>query len=185
MIQVLKAKLLSIPLAVCALAFSFAGGSAFAQEKPFKISGAGYAEFIPVIPGTSAEHFAIGHGTGLGDYYGEGSFTLDGFTSPTTANFHSTRPFVFYGEEQTLACDYGVVSPGEVTLMPSPVPGKFIAVFVAKFTAVPSLSTGQFKKIIGGSFTMIAVSEPFVPGVYSPTFYTWKGEGSFTYKKGK
>ena len=184
MTRVFASRFFLIPATVLALVLTLGGQNASAQTKPFKIKGVGIADFIPSVPGTSAEHFAVGTGTGLGCYYGEGALTLIGYTSPNTAAFKSTTPFVFYGEEATLACDYGITPAGQVTLFPAG--GNLVyAVFVANFTAVPAKSTGKFKKITGGGFEMIAVSAPFVFGSTTPVPYAWTGEGSFNYAKGK
>jgi hypothetical protein len=38
--------------------------------------------------------------------------------------------------------------------------------------------------VIGGSFTMVAVTEPFVLGATDPVDYSWIGDGFLKYGKG-
>src|SRR5207302_2245250 len=120
-------------------------------------------------PGTSAPHFAVGEATELGKYYGEGAVRLDRFTGPATAQFSSAIPFVFTaanGDQLAFTygdTDNGAKQPGEVTLFPL-AGGTVRAVFVAEFNPVISMCTGRFSKVTGGSFIMVAVTEPFVFG---------------------
>jgi hypothetical protein len=44
--------------------------------------------------------------------------------------------------------------------------------------------TGRFKKVIGGSFIMVAVTESLVFASDDPVAYTWSGEGSLKFKQG-
>jgi hypothetical protein len=121
-----------------------------------------------------------------------GSSTILDFTSPLTAEFSSAPTYVFAAANgDKLAVTYGDVnngatSPGEVTLTPHS-DGSFSAVFVAEFNPVPSLSTGRFAKVTGGSFVMIAKSSPFflVGTASTPFLYTWEGEGTIEFRKGK
>lgn len=179
-------------LAVCTLALAFAQNQAQAQVKPFKIIGGGLApEGIALIPGTPAPHWAVGTATELGKYHGEGFFQILDYTSATTAEFSSAPDFVFTaanGDE--LAITYGVVGngakePGEVTLYPVG-DGSFFAVFVAEFNPVPSKCTGRFAKVTGGSFIMVAISEPFFlqGATTTPFAYSWAGDGTLTFSKG-
>src|SRR5262249_54781735 len=112
-------------LAVCTLALGFAQNQAQAQVKPFKITGGGLApEGIALAPLTPAPHWAVGNGTELGKYYGEGFFQILQYTSELTADFSSAPEFVFTAANgDKLAMTYGVVSngaaqPGQVTLFP-------------------------------------------------------------------
>jgi len=57
-------------------------------------------------------------------------------------------------------------------------------VWVAEFNPVPTLCTGRFATVIGGSFLMTAVSEPVVLGGSDPVDYSWSGEGWIKFKKG-
>ena len=162
-----------------------------AQTEPFDIIGAGIApNGIPVTPDDPVPHWAIGVATDLGLYYGQGLFQIDAFTSPTTADFSSTVPFVFTGSDGgQLVCYYGRVdegesSPGVATLYPQ-ADGKFVAVFVAEFTPVYAECTGRFSKLIGGSFIMVATTEPFVLGSTDPVAYWWEGQGTLTFQHAK
>jgi hypothetical protein len=67
--------------------------------------------------------------------------------------------------------------------------GKVVVTFVAEFELVPELSSGRFRHATS-TFTMTATTEPFVPvpdenGYTPPFFYTWEGEGTITFRKGK
>ncbi|WP_165250142.1 hypothetical protein [Paludisphaera soli] len=161
-----------------------------AQVKPFKVTGGGIASYLPVVPDEPAHHFAVGQATELGRYFGEGSFALIQFTSPTTAEFSSSEPFVFIAANgDRLAFTYGDVDngaaePGNVTLTPQP-DGRFVAVFVAEFNPIPEESTGRFARVVDGSFIMVATTEPFVLGDKDPVVYAWQGQGWLEYAKGK
>jgi hypothetical protein len=176
-------------LAVCALALALAPSQAQAQVKPFKITGAGIVDYVPLVPNVPVYHFAIGEATELGRYYGAGEVQLLEFTSATTANFDSAVPFVFVAANgDQLACTYGdttngAAEPGQVTLYPAPV-GLFVAVWVAEFNPVPALCTGRFASVTGGSFIMVATTDPFVLGALDPVGYSWRGKGSLTFSKG-
>ena len=159
-----------------------------AQVKPFKITGGGIAaQGIPLVPGTPAPHWAVGQATELGNYYGEGQFQLLAFTGPTTATFSSASDFVFVAaNKDKLAFTYGdttngALQPGQVELFYVG-GGKFVAVFVAEFNPVIAKCTGRFAKVIGGSFIMVATTEPFVLGATDPVAYTWVGDGSIEFK---
>ena len=58
------------------------------------------------------------------------------------------------------------------------------AAWIAEFVAVPEESTGKFAGVTG-SWIMYAFSEPFVLGSDDPVDYSWEGEGSLTFQKGK
>jgi hypothetical protein len=60
----------------------------------------------------------------------------------------------------------------------------FITDRVAEFTPAAG-STGRFAKVVGGSFIMSAVTEPFVLGSADPVGYSWFGDGTLTFKNGK
>ena len=168
-----------------------------AQVKPFTVNGAGVADFIPFVefnPGgnndnSQAFHSAVGEATELGTYYGEGKVQLDLFTGPTTAAFSSAVPFVFTAiDGDKLAFTYGDTSngaaqPGEVVLSDGGA-GNSIATFTAEFNPVIEQSTGRFKDVIGGSFVMIAVTEPFQFGTkpVGGVAYTWDGKGTIEFK---
>jgi hypothetical protein len=161
-----------------------------AQVKPFKVTGGGTADYIPVNVDEPVFHWAVGQATELGKYYGEGKVQLDQFTSPSTADFSSAVPFVFTAANgDKLAFTYGdtdngAQQPGEVELHDVG-GGLVVAVWVAEFNPVPAMSTGRFKNVIDGSFMMTAVTEPFVLGAKVPVDYTWEGEGWIEFNKRK
>lgn len=177
-------------LTACALFLALGQSGAQAQVKPFKITGGGVVDYIPLQLGVEVSHTAVGQATELGRYHGLGTFQLDRFTSPTTAEFSSSVPFVFVaanGDE--LAFTYGDTTngaqqPGQVELFYVG-DGRFVAVFVAEFNPVPGSSTGRFAKVVGGSFIMTAVTEPFVLGATDPVAYTWSGDGWLKFRKGQ
>ncbi len=176
-----------VPLTALVAVLALACQSAEAQVKPFKITGGGIVDYVPLTPGVPVFHFAVGRATELGKYYGEGKVQLDAFTSPSTADFSSAEPFVFTAANgDKLAFTYGDTDngadqPGEVELFPVD-DGKFIAVWTAEFNPAFAQCTGRFKKVIGGSFIMVAVTEPFVLGATDPVRYTWDGEGTIEFK---
>ena len=155
--------------------------------KPFLVTGGGIAaKGVPTVPGTPAPHWAIGHATGLGRYYAQGTFKLLAYTGPTTATFSSASPCVFVAHNgDQLAFTYGDVTnhakePGQVQLFP--VAGnKVVARFVAEFNPSLPQCTGRFAKVVGGSVTMVAVTEPFVFGSTTPVRYRWAGAGSIEF----
>jgi hypothetical protein len=162
-----------------------------AQEKPFKITGGGYApDGISLIPGIPVPHSTVGHATELGKYSGEGYFQILDFTGPLSAEFSSAPNVVFVAANgDHLAMTYGDVSnganqPGEVTLVPNN-DGSFTAYFVAEFNPDLPNCTGRFAKLTGGSVTMYAVSDPFfIQGTSTTPFnYSWHGSGNLTYGK--
>jgi hypothetical protein len=177
-------------LTACALALVLGQNQAQAQVKPFKVTGGGVVNYVP-LPGDPPQfHFAVGNATELGNYYGEGYVQVLELLSPNTASFDSAVPFVFTAANgDKLAFQYGHVDaraagPGLVTLYPAN-GAKVVAVFVAEFNPVPADCTGRFKKVIGGSFIMTAVTEPFVLGAQDPVAYTWEGDGSIEFSKGR
>lgn len=165
------------------------GAPARAQlVKPFKVTGAGTADYIPIVPFVPVHHDATGQATHLGRYHGEGSYQLLGFTGPTTGIFGSASPFIFVGANgDQIAFTYGdttngAAGPGQVALFPA-TGGLVYAVWVAEFNAVPAQCTGRFASLIGGSFIMIAISDPFVLGGTDPVGYSWSGQGTITFAK--
>lgn len=169
-------------LTACTLALAFASSRADAQVKPFKVTGGGVAsKGLPLAVDVPAPHWAVGQATELGNYVGSGFFQVDQFTGPLSGDFSSAVPFVFTAANgDDLAFDYA----GTVELFPTP-DGRAVAVFVATFTPALDLCTGRFAKVIGGSFVMTAITEPFVLGSTDPTRYTWSGEGTLEFRKGK
>jgi len=166
---------------------------AHTEVVPFKVTGGGTApQGLPVFPGGTAPHNATGTGTLLGNYTGnEGSFELLSL-NPTTGTGTFRGSFVFVAANgDRLAMNYGADpnNPGTFKLVPV-ADGKVVAVFIATFTPDPQHSTGRFADVTGGSFIMVATSEPFllVPNAqgYTPAFaYTWVGEGTLEFSKEK
>jgi hypothetical protein len=162
-----------------------AGGTSSAQVKPFKVSGAGVVDYIPFPGDDPPLHWAIGNATHLGKYYCEGFVRTDAFTGPTTADFSSAAPCVFTsadGDELAFHYGHGPLGPGRVELFDAG-GGKFFTIWVAEFNPIPELCTGRFSKVIGGSFTMIAITEPFVLGAADPVAYAWSGTGKIEFGK--
>jgi hypothetical protein len=160
------------------------------QVLPFKVTGGRNApQGLPVFPTGTAPHDATGTATYLGKYTGQGVFTLDSIDLSTlTGTFHGTFTFVAANGDQ-LVMSYGTVTPGTFSLTPQ-ADGTVVATFVAVFTPVPDASTGRFANVTGGSFTMVATTEPFVLSVndqgYTPSFtYTWVGQGTLEFAMGK
>jgi hypothetical protein len=169
-------------------AHDLAARSAYSGVVPFRVTGGGNAPSgLPVFPGGTAAHDATGTATQLGRYTGEGLFTLLGFTSATTGTFRGAFVFVAANGDR-LAFNYGASTPGTFTIMPAS-DGKAVVQFVAEFTPDPALSTGRFASVVGGSFIMVANTEPFDPTPnaqgYTVSFaYTWSGEGSLVFSNG-
>ena len=179
-------------LAALVVALVVGGSTAQAQTKPFHVSGAGEGPDGLPLPGQGDRfHWAVGTATHLGLYYGEGSvvtetLNVDPDTGVITGEFGSgPNGFVFYGAngKNVLATDYGRAegNPGTYTLTPVG-GGDYVAVWVADFVARPDDSRGKFAGVTG-SWTMIAVSEPFNPLAGDPVSYSWEGVGELTFKK--
>lgn len=192
MVRTAKLPTVVVRLTALAAVLFLAASPAQAQVKPFKVSGAGIApNGIPLPPELRNDppgfHWAVGQGTYLGNYYGEGYVQTDNLTGPNTANFKSAAPFVFVAANgDKLACTYGDTSngaaqPGHVTLHDAG-NGMVTAVWVAEFNPVLAQCTGRFAKLVGGSFLMIAESEPFVLGAMDPVGYSWTGNGTLKFK---
>src|SRR5262245_2499041 len=182
MIRTIRLTTAVIRLTALVAVLTLACPRAEAQVKPFKVTGGGTADYIPITTNDPVFHDAVGQATELGRYYGDGMVQLDQFTSPSTAEFSSAVPFVFTAANgDKLAFTYGdtdngAQQPGQVELIYVG-GGEFITVWVAEFNPVLSECTGRFKKIIGGSFIMVAMTEPFVLGAKDPVGYTWEGKG--------
>jgi hypothetical protein len=173
-------------LAALAALFVVQCSSVHAQTVPFRVSGAGTAAYFPFPGEAPAAHNAAGTATHLGAYLGLGSIqtlTVNPLTGVGT--FQSATPFVFNGKAGTLAFNYGRTDQGAPVgvfqLIPAGMIGgqqAFIAAFDAIFTLAEPTST-----VSAGQFRMIAVSEPFVPGMNGSQNikYMWKGEGSIRF----
>jgi len=181
-------------LAALVVALVVGGSTAQAQAKPFHISGTGAGPDGLPFPGQDPRyHWAVGTATHLGKYFGEGSvetetLNIDPETGVITGEFGSgPGGFVFYGanKKDVLATDYGRVEgdPGTYTLTPVG-GGDYVAVWVAEFVVDPARSAGKFAGVTG-SWTMIAVSEPFNPLIGEPVAYSWEGVGELTFAKPK
>lgn len=149
------------------------------QVTPFQINGRGIVDFIPLAEGLASPHDADGFATLLGRYHAEGLVRLDRFTSPTTAEFSSAEPVVFTGANgDELHCDYA----GTVRLIP--LGGtRFMSIWVAEFTPAPG-GTGSFANVIGGGFTMTAITAPFTLGDTNIA-YRWDGAGTLEFRRGR
>jgi hypothetical protein len=161
---------------------------------PFKITGGGLATGLPLFPGGTAPHPATGNATELGKYTGEGTFELGTINiSPTGAvsgTFQGSFVFVAANGDR-LAMKYGDGFTGTFTGQLS-ADGTTVndVTFDAFFTPDPANSTGRFADVVGGGFRMIAHADSAslisdVPGYTAPFDYTWSGEGTLVYRKGK
>jgi hypothetical protein len=149
--------------------------------KPFKISGGGEAGYFPFPGLPPTTYFADGTATQLGRYHADGAFQFDTVDFATlTGTFSSGEtPTVFTGANgDQLVCDFA----GTFSVIPQE-DGTFVGVFVATFTPVFAQNTGKFKRIIGGSFEMIATTEAFESFEDTDIPYTWEGDGAFLWKK--
>ena len=194
----------SMTMLILAFLGVLAGNQAEAQEQPFKIKGGGVLEFFPPIGG-EARHTIEGEATLLGRHTGLGWVRPLRLASPDdprilpgsilAAEFDNSRPTLFVaanGDE--LYYDYGqgngLYSPGIVQLFADPIQaGKVFAVFIAEFTPILGASTGRFENVVGGSFDMIAITEPFsLSDPNNPPIdigYIWFGEGTIEFERGR
>jgi len=186
-------KSLVLALVIGTVAFALAQGRADAQPEPFHITGGGVGpEGLPLPGEPPRPHTSTGRGSHLGNYTGLGyvetetaTFNGDG---TITGTFGSAGPYVFTAEDgDILACYYGqtdegATTPGTFTLVPQPElgAGVYIAYFVAQFVPYQPECTGKFAGVTG-SWTMYAMTGPFVLGSNDPLFYVWHGVGSLTY----
>jgi hypothetical protein len=183
------------------LAFVVASPPAHAQVvKPFKIKGSGVGpDGLPLPMQPPREHWIIGEATQLGRHYGEGtvqtdSAAFDPGTGTFTGEFGSGSQFVFTGANGDKLVtwygrtDHGAQNAGTFTLyvVGFATSGNPIveAAWIAEFVAQPDESTGKFAGVTG-SWIMYAYSAPFELTTSDPVFYSWEGEGTLTYKKGK
>ncbi len=163
-----------------AMLLALGAAPARAQVVPFKVTGAGVAEFIPLVPGQASPHDAIGTATHLGRYQAEGLVRLDAFTGPTTGAFSSAKPVAFTAANGDVLCfDY----EGQVELI-FVGNGRFITVWVAEFTPA-SGSTGRFERVVDGSFVMTAISDPFLLEAPFLVGYSWSGSGWIAFDRGR
>src|SRR5262249_35807323 len=93
MYRICRLKTALVPLAALAAVLTLACPGAQAQVVPFKVVGGGVApDGLPLQTNVAAPHWAVGVGTGLGRYYGQGAFQILQFTSATTGVFDSAEP---------------------------------------------------------------------------------------------
>lgn len=166
------------------------GGDRFV---PFKVTGGGSAPGgLPLVPGLSGPHYATGTATELGNYTGQGTFTLGSLqisqTGQVTGTFHGSFVFTAANGDQ-LAFDYGNGDTGTITGQLS-ADGSAVTnvTFDALFTPNAAESTGRFANVIGGGFTMIASAPSIslistVPGYTAGFDYTWNGQGMLEFSK--
>jgi hypothetical protein len=168
--------------------------------KPFKIKGSGKGPTgLPLPEQPARMHWIVGEATHLGRHYGEGTVRTDSAVPDPehgviTGEFGSGDPFVFVGANGDRLVtyygrtDHGASQPGTFTLtiLGTTPEGAFIveAAWIAEFVTVPDQSTGKFAGV-SGSWIMYAFSEPFVLGSDDPVVYSWEGEGTLTFQKGK
>jgi hypothetical protein len=174
---------------------SYGKAGAGVKALPFKITGGGPApNGLPLVPGGTGPHSATGKATQLGKYTGEGTFEMGSLNiSPTgavTGTFQGTMVFVAANGDR-LAFVYGAGTSGVFTGQMS-ADGTAVenVEFDAIFTPDPANSTGRFAQVTGGGFRMIAKAESIslisaVQGFTAPFDYTWSGEGTLEYGKGK
>ena len=177
------------------VAFLFVGATAEGQVVPFHVDGGGPAPEGVSLFGDLSPHTATGNGTHLGKYSGDqGKFYSLSFDPDTfSGTFQGSFVFVAANGDE-LFCTYGDVDngadgPGEYQVIDVG-GGDVIVVFLREFNPLPSKCTGRFENLIDGSFTMLAVTEPF-PLVldefgYSPPFnYSWEGKGWLEFDRGR
>ena len=167
-----------------------------AQVVPFRVNGSGdtFDQGLSLI-GVPGPHNATGNGTSLGKYIGdEGVFQSLSF-DPSTGSGTFQGRFVFAKRNgDRLVCSYGDQSNGAAEA------GDYFAVtdegglsrivFCAEFNPIVDECTGRFKNLIGGSFIMLAISEPFLLEIdkdfNTPPFqYSWEGIGHLEYARGR
>ena len=182
-------------LAALSLLLTLGSVEADAQVKRFKVVGAGIAaEGVPTTLNTPAPHWAIGVATDLGIYYAAGMFELLSIAPDLTGTFSSSQPCVFtaangdeiaftYGDTGNGAKQAGQVALTIVGVADDGTTPIVTARFVAEFNPVRAKCTGRFAKVTGGSFIMVAQTEPFVLGASDPVEYSWSGAGTITYGK--
>ena len=191
-------KAVGAPLVALAAMFTLACGDAAAQERAFRVSGAGVGPAGLPLPGQAPRpHWIVGQATHLGRHYGEGavrtdSAVIDLENRRITGEFGGGAPFVFIAaNEDRLVTwygrtDHGASRPGvfELTILGMQGDGSLIvqAIWIAEFVVVPDESTGRFAGVTG-SWVMVAWSLPFVLGSDDPVYYAWEGEGRLTFPR--
>ena len=178
--------------AACTVVFVLGEKQAAAQHpQPFLIIGAGVGpEGLPLPGEPPRPHSAVGLATHFGAYHGEGTLQTDSATflpnGEITGEFgsaarSSSPPPMETSSPPITAERISAENPGSFTLYPQS-NGMYIAVFLAEFVPYAPLCTGEFRGI-SGSWTMLAITEPFELGSSAPLAYEWQGEGSLTFEK--
>jgi hypothetical protein len=186
----------SLIAALATLALFAMETRAEAQTRSFTISGGGLGPKGLPLPGEPPRpHWSLGQGTTLGEYFGNGTVQTDTATfnsdGTITGEFGSGGPYIFTAATGgKLACyygrtDYGAQSPGTFLLVPDSNLGEgwYIAYFVAEFVPYAPLCTGIYAGV-SGSWTMYAVTAPFLLGSSEPLEYSWYGTGQLTFNQG-
>src|SRR5262245_4438018 len=180
-------------LTAAVFALALACPTAEAQVKPFKVTGGGTAPLGISLVGADSPHDATGTATHVGRYSGdEGNFNLLSF-DPATGAGTFEGSFVFVAKNgDRLAFTYGDTDngadeAGQFQVFPAG-GGNVVVVFLAEFNPIPAECTGRFKGVVDGSFTMLAMTEPFPlviddEGRTPPFAYSWDGEGWIEFKK--
>jgi hypothetical protein len=178
--------------AAAAVLLALACPAANAQVVPFKVTGGGPAPEGFSLFGADSPHSASGEATHLGKYTGQGIANALSFDPETGAGtFRGVYTFVAANGDK-MACTYGDTRNGADQVGEFQVydadDGEVTVVFIAEFNPIPSQCTGRFKDLVGGSFIMVAETDPFPLEIdgegFSPAFnYTWKGEGSLQFRK--
>ncbi len=192
MFHSLLPKVSAARLAAAAVVLALACPAADAQVVPFKVTGGGPAPEGLSPFGADSPHSATGNATHLGKYSGNGVANVLSFDPATgSGTFHGFYTFVAANGDK-LACTYGDTDNGAEQVgtfqLYDAGGGKVYAVFIAEFNPIPAQCTGNFKDVIGGSFLMVATTEPFVleldaDGFTPPFDYTWEGKGSIEFRR--
>ena len=170
------------------------------RSKPFKITGEGVGPLGLPLPGQDPRlHKIVGEATHLGRHHGEGTVQTD------TAEFHPDGPSPANSAAGHPSCspgrmgsswsaeygrtDHGASTPGtfdadDPRRPGRGLPGSYEAAWIAEFVPVSDQCTGKFAGVTG-SWIMYAFSEPFVLGSDDRVDYSWQGEGTLTFQKGK
>jgi hypothetical protein len=170
-----------------------AGHRAEARTEPFKVTGGGPAPLGLSVLGAESPHRATGGATFLGRYHGNGIANVLTFDPNTgSGTFRGTYTFVSANGDR-LACTYGDTRNGArhdgTFQVYDAGGGNITVVFIAEFNPVPAQCTGRFRHVTGGSFLMVAVTDPFPLQInsdgFTPPFkYSWAGEGTLQFGQG-
>lgn len=181
-------------LAALVAALVVGAPAAQAQVVPFKVTGKGPAPDGLSVAGAPSEHTATGNATHLGQYTGSGTaFVLTQPDATGKGTFRGSFTFVAKnGDELVMTygdTENGAAQVGEYQVIPVD-ETRVKVVFTAEFNPVVGESTGRFANVVGGSFLMIATTEPFVLAIdedgFTPPFdYSWTGQGTLTFARGK